>query len=142
MKLLTIFVFSLFLIKGCNNDKALDAAEIEYTANSRGFYQNIVVKNKVLTVLKNRENPSDRKEISLSDAQWKNLVDIMALVDLEQIPALVAPTEKRFYDGAAIAEFKVMVDGKTYQSTAFDHGNPPMELERIINEILKYSQTK
>ena len=61
-------------------------------------------------------------------------------IDLENLPNLKAPTEKRFYDGAAIANLNIIYKGKKYQTSNFDHGFPPMEIKRlfeIVNLLFK-----
>jgi hypothetical protein len=45
---------------------------------------------------------------------------------------LKAPTEKRFYDGAAIGNLSVSHNGETYGTSGFDHGNPPVEIEQLV----------
>jgi len=56
-------------------------------------------------------------------------------VSLEELPNLKSPTEKRFYDGAAVANLKITFKGKTYESVAFDHGNPPVEIEKLVTIV-------
>jgi hypothetical protein len=56
-------------------------------------------------------------------------------LDLENLTNLKAPTEKRFYDGAAIANLKIIYNGKIYQSSDFDHGFPPMQIKRVVEMI-------
>ncbi len=143
MKILTMLFLSLFLAKSCDHsDLSMDKAVVEYTANTRGFYEQITLKNKTISVNKNRNDPSAAESIKVSDAEWEKLTLYFKTLDLENIPNLVAPTEKRFYDGAAIADLKITYDGKVYQSQSFDHGHPPTPIKKIIDEILKYSQQK
>ena len=61
-------------------------------------------------------------------------------MDIEQIPNLKAPTENRFFDGAAIANLKISYKGTIYESASFDHGNPPKEIEPLVKEILSISE--
>ena len=141
MKILTIIFLSLFLAKGCDqSDTSMDNAVVEYTANTRGFYEQITLKNKIILVNKNRNNATDGKIIQVSEDEWKKLTLYFKSIELENIPNLVAPTELRFHDGAAIADLKITYDGKVYQSQSFDHGHPPAPLKKIVDEILKYSQ--
>lgn len=143
MKILTMLFLSLFLAKGCDqSERSMENAVVEYTANSRGFYEQIILKNKTISINKDRNDTSAAKVIKVSDAEWEKLSLDFKTLDLENIPNLVAPTEKRFYDGAAIAGLKITYAGKEYQSQAFDHGHPPMPIKKIIDEILKYSQQK
>ena len=75
------------------------------------------------------------RNLEISKADWKKIIDAFQEVDLEGIAALKSPTEKRFYDGAAIANIKITYQGKTYESQAFDHGNPPVEIGKLVNNI-------
>ena len=70
-----------------------------------------------------------------NEVDWKKMIDAFQEVDLEGIPNLKGPTEKRFYDGAAIANIKVTYKGRTYETNGFDHGNPPVEIEKLVNCI-------
>jgi hypothetical protein len=51
------------------------------------------------------------------------------------VETLKAPSEKRFHDGAAMANLKIVHKEKTYQSKTFDHGTPPKEIEKLVKKI-------
>ena len=116
----------------------METAKIEYTANSRGLYNNTVVENKMVAVTKTR----DGKPVSnsLTDAQWSTLIKEFQKVNLEEISTLKAPTEKRFHDGAAMANLKITYKGKTYESQTFDNGFPPDKIKNLVNTILSFSK--
>ncbi len=137
MKLISLLFLTIFLGKGCNAEQKQDieSAVIEYTANTRGFYQKITVQNQKFTVSKNRDGKDTPSEQKVSSSEWKKIIDAFQEVDLESIPTLKAPTEKRFYDGAAIADLKITYQGKNYKTQPFDHGNPPVEIEKLVNKI-------
>jgi hypothetical protein len=59
---------------------------------------------------------------------------------LDSLPKLKAPTEKRFYDGAAIANFKITFKDSTYETTSFDHGFPPKEIKKFVNKINSFAK--
>jgi hypothetical protein len=46
------------------------------------------------------------------------------------------PTQKRVYDGAAIAELIINYKEKEYQTKNFDHGYPPVEIEKFVNKLV------
>jgi hypothetical protein len=50
---------------------------------------------------------------------------------MDSLAKLKAPTENDLYDGAAIANFKVTFQDKTYETTSFDHGFPPKEIKKL-----------
>lgn len=118
---------------GCEDMKD---TKIEYNAYSRGFYLAVVVKdNNVLVTQKRRAEPTPAK---LSQDDLKAIADMVKDIDLEGIPDLKAPTEKRFYDGAAIATLKITRNGEVYESQAFDHGEPPAALKKLVDKLMTF----
>jgi hypothetical protein len=140
MKIISLLFLTLFLGKNCQsqNNVDLETAKLEYTANSRGLYNNTVVENKTVSVT----NARDGKPVSnsLTDAQWNTLIKEFQKVNLEEIPSLKAPTQKRFHDGAAMADLKITYKGKTYESQTFDNGFPPEKIKNLVNTILSFSK--
>jgi hypothetical protein len=137
MKILSLLFLTIFLGNGCDSAKAQDieTAVIEYTANTRGFYQKITVKNQMLTVSKDRDGNDKPVPSKISDADWKELVDCFKKVELDSLAKLKSPTEKRFHDGAAIANLKITLKDKSYETNSFDHGFPPNEIKKLVNTI-------
>ncbi|REG98981.1 hypothetical protein [Flavobacterium aquicola] len=140
MKFIALLFLTIILGNNCEGQKNVDLADakVEYTANSRGMYNNIAVENKTVFVTKTR----DGKPVSnsLTDAQWNALIKEFQKVNLEEIPNLKAPTQKRFHDGAAMANLKVTYKGKTYESQTFDNGFPPEKIKNLVNTILSFSK--
>jgi hypothetical protein len=54
MKILSLLLLTVFLGKSCvgQNKQDLESAVIEYTANSRGFYQKITIQNQMVLISK------------------------------------------------------------------------------------------
>jgi heat shock protein HslJ len=111
----------------------------EYSALSRGSYKLISVNKKDISVINKREGKPIIQPCN--ETNWNNLVDALKTIDMENISKLEAPSQKRLFDGAAIANFKIIYNGTTYESSSFDHGNPPKELEILVKEILSISES-
>ena len=137
MKLITLFLLCISLCKNCSSSSQNDLknAEVEYTASTRGFYTKITIKNQLISISKDRNATYPAKETNISDADWQELIELFKTIDLKTISTLQAPTEKRFYDGAAIGNLKVNYKEKEYQSSAFDHGFPPEEIKKVVDKI-------
>ena len=137
MKLLSLLFLTIFLGKGCDAEQKQDieSAVIEYTATTRGFYQQIVVQNQKFTVTKDRNGNEKLAQQDISKSDWKKIIEAFQEVDLDGMQDLKGPTEKRFYDGAAIANIKITYKGKIYETNGFDHGNPPIEIEKLVRKI-------
>jgi heat shock protein HslJ len=126
------------LIESVSAVKQNDTVSMEYSAHSKGIYNHIVINQKNISV----ENKRDTTPIIklCSEANWDILLKALKPVDIENIPNLKAPSEKRFYDGAAIANLKIIYNGETYETPSFDHGNPPIEIAALVKEILSISE--
>lgn len=144
MKLFPMILLSLFLSKSCESkaQKDLKTAVLEYTANTRGFYQKITIQNQMVTVSKDRSGNDKPFDTKISDKDWNELVGYFETVELDSLATLKAPTEKRFHDGAAIASLKVTYKDKTYQTEAFDHGYPPEAIKKLVTKINSFAKEK
>ncbi len=144
MKLFTVVLLSIFLSKSCScqtkND--LKTAVLEYTANTRGFYQKITIQDQMVSVSKDRSGNDKPVATKISEKDWKELVGYFETIELDSLPTLKAPTEKRFYDGAAIANLKVTYKDKIYETADFDHGYPPAVLKKLVAKINSFAKEK
>ncbi|MEO8253262.1 MAG: hypothetical protein ABI554_02660 [Flavobacterium sp.] len=135
MKILSLLFLTIFLGKGCDGDikQNIKTAQLVYTAQTRGFSQEIIIEKKRVSITENRK--AEAVKTKIKNADWKELIALFEEVNLEEIKNLKAPTEKRFYDGAAIANLKITYEGKVYESQSFDHGFPPEGIKKIVNKI-------
>lgn len=140
MKKLFTFVLSVFLLSSCGPKMTQEVKEstITYQALSRGFYLNVEIKGDKMTII--RERQSLGKDYVLSNADFKEVSRLYQKVTLKELENYKAPTEKRFYDGAAIGNLTVNYQGKIYSSQGFDHGNPPVEIAEFINKIVSFTE--
>ena len=135
----TIYSFILIILaSGCPQED-IKLASVQYEAISRGlFYKTQIVEGQI-TVQRTRSE-TDIEKIACKSADWKQLKAIVAEIDPTLIGELKAPSAKSHYDAAAIASLTVQVDGKTYTSNSFDHGNPPKELKPLVDYVLQLSE--
>lgn len=140
MKLLSLLFLTIFLGKGCEgvSQQNIEKAQLVYTVNSRGFFQEISIEKHTASIKNDRKVKAVQTKIS--DADWKELIALFKKVNLEEIKNLKSPTEKRFYDGAAIANLKINYGGKSYESQSFDHGFPPVEIKKIVTKINSFAK--
>nr|WP_294936065.1 hypothetical protein [uncultured Flavobacterium sp.] len=113
---------------------------IEYEATTRGFYLKFRVENQTLYIAKDRNAPTLMQATPISDADWKEIEALAKAVDLDKVKDFKWPTEKRFYDGAAHATVTFSIGRAKYPSQGFDHGYPPVEIEKLINKIVALAE--
>ncbi|RXM42611.1 hypothetical protein [Flavobacterium sp. YO64] len=140
MRILSFLLLTIFIGTSCSSQKNADMTktQLEYTAVSRGIYKKIIVQNKTATVTNGRN--TEAVEIKIDEAKWKQIATEFSKINLENIPNLKAPTEKRFYDGAAIGNLKVTQNQKTYETKGFDNGFPPKEIEKLVNLLIDFAK--
>ncbi len=138
MKAITLIFLTLFLSKSCSQESKKDITNttIEYVANTRGFYQKTIIKNQMISISKDRDEKGNGETTTISNEDWKTLIGYFETLDLDSLATYKDPTQKRFYDGAAIANLKIVYKEKEYMTTDFDHEFPPVEIEKLVNKIV------
>ena len=140
MKALLLILTLFVLDKGCSKSQInQEAITLEYSAMSRGKFLEIKINKKNVLVKKNRNNTEDTSKTCTKN-EWERLTKALKNINIENIPHLKAPSNNRFFDGAAIANLTIIYEGNTYKSESFDHGNPPKEIAQLVKEILSISE--
>jgi hypothetical protein len=144
MKLISYILFTLFLSKGCVNQPKQDFSKsiLTYTAETRGYFMQITIEDKELRISKDRETRLPSVRIPLTAADQKKVLAMVKAIDVPNLSQLKAPTEKRFYDGAAIGNLSVTHNGETFGTAGFDHGNPPVEIEQLVAFMNAFDKTE
>lgn len=138
MKAVGIILLTFFLGKGCSNEAQNDISKavLQYEAHTRGYHLKVVISNQMATISQARTPDSPSEQIKISDKDWKELIGFFEKINLEELPNLKDPSQKRFYDGAAIAQLKVRYQDTNYETNAFDHKNPPDEIQKLVDKIV------
>lgn len=142
MKVITMILLTIFLGKSCSQETKndLENSSIEYIANTRGYYQKITIQNQEVSISKNRNEEGKGTTTKISDADWKELVNVFETIQLDSLSTYKDPTQKRFYDGAPMAKLKITYKEKEYESLNFDHGFPPVEIEKLVTKIVSFGK--
>lgn len=125
------------LLSAIKKEDNIDVS-FEYSAISRGAYKLIKINQKSISSTTTQNGKSNKKACNKAD--WQKLINAFKTFEVDNISNLKAPSEKRFFDGAAIANLKITYNGKIYESQSFDHGNPPKEISALVKEILSISE--
>jgi hypothetical protein len=139
MKTLIVCILTILLGKGCNSEdlNEMSKANITYEAHTMGYFLKINIENNILSIQDKRDG--DLRSRSLTDSEVKELAFLFKSVSLEQFKDYKGPTQKRFYDGAAIAGLTVEYGGETYATESFDHMEPPVEIAAFVYKLVTYA---
>lgn len=140
MKKIIAIVLVLAACFGCASQSSLKKQSadvtIAYKAMTRGRQLNIVYKNDTIAANSGSGMAISSSNTALSATQKEDLFRLLEKVDLDGMQSLKSPTNKRMYDGAMIANITVTVKEKVYESSSFDHGNPPAEIAALVNKLI------
>ena len=167
MKTIALVFLSLFLTKSCQPKKETTenvpvaevvqtektksemtenpiqaGTKVEYEALSRGFFSKIVFENNQLTIASDRNNAEKGTVVMLTKEDASAISNLVKAVNLDELPNLKAPSEKRMYDGAAHANLTITSNGKVYTGAGFDGGNPPAAIAKLVSKLVSYSEKK
>ena len=131
MKTLILSILALFSINNCKQENI----ELNYIAQSRGFFLEIELQSNILKVTNQRGN--EAKERQLSKIEQEELRNIVTSTDFDNVETL--DSTKSHYDAAAMASLTLTLDGNNHEFE-FDHGNPPRKLESFVNKIITLSE--
>jgi len=124
------------LVKTQQNSNKITA--FEYTSTSRGRYLKIEASDKAFYISKTKTNKPIKKLFSVDT--WRTLLLASDTISIENLSNLKAPSKTHQFDGAPLARLKITSKGQTYESVAFDHGNPPQEIAVLVNHLLSIAE--
>lgn len=139
MRIIFALILPLFFLNcATKTTQKMQESSIVYEAVTRGFYMKAEIQGNKMTLVRDRN--AEPVVCVLSEKDLNELDKMFQKVNLKDIELYKAPTEKRFYDGAAIGTLNVSYEGKNYNTQAFDHGNPPAEIAEFINKIVSFTE--
>ena len=108
---------------------------ITYQASTRGFFEKIWINQEHIN-FSNDYNLDVSESSKYPDTLWNELEKMVNELDLDSLSNLEAPSKSSHHDAAAAATLQIELNGKTYKTPIFDHGNPPKSIENIVNKVL------
>ena len=109
--------------------------EIKYEAHTRGFFLELIAKNKALEHFDHFERLKSTTKI-LNARQWNELMSLVNEIEQKKISKVEAPSNLRHTDAAAFARLTLIFEKDTFSSKYFDHKNPPKLIRPIVEKIL------
>ncbi|OCK52443.1 hypothetical protein BA768_12710 [Chryseobacterium sp. CBo1] len=101
--------------------------------------------NRIFTLTNGKLETSlngNSKTEEITQDNWAKISEAAEKINLEGISKLESPSTKRYSDAAFASFITITKNGTEYQSSEFDAGNPPVELNNLYDEIKKVIETK
>lgn len=118
--------------------RSSDVKKIEVTEQTRGT-------NRIITFIQGSKITSvngSESVVTLSSADWNNIIKQIGLIDLTKISTLQSPTEGRATDRALASAIIITTGKETFTSSSFDAGIPPKELEGLYRILIDRTKPK
>jgi len=129
LKKIPLYLLFLILVYSCGSQNLEEKNMIvTLSAQTRGASKIIIITN----IEGGYKTLHQEKLFSLSDKEKQQLNSFVSNVNLSEISQLIAPSQKRFSDGALAADLEIQIGEKIYNSSQFDYDNPPKELKNLI----------
>lgn len=112
---------------------------VKYQALTRGSFDFILISKNGISISKDANLQVIEKH-NIDTKQWEALKTLIEAVDLETLQNLKPPSQKHQYDGAPHATLAIQIGDVEYLTPTFDHGNPPLEIEALVNKVLSVKE--
>lgn len=112
---------------------------ITYKTSTRDSFEYVSISKSNITISEDR-NLQTLTNYSCEEEDWKALNNLIENTALETMYMLKAPSDKRLFDAAAEATLAIQLGDIQYLSPVFDHGNPPKEIEALVNKVLSIKE--
>lgn len=117
-----------------------DIINITYQAFSRGSFFLVKINKGYIEKTSDRSfKNSVSKKCPKED--WVTILHLIKNIDLEKIKEFIPPSDRRASDAARHGQLIIYSETKTFTSTYFDHGNPPKEIQQLVNTILSLAES-
>ncbi|APY08339.1 hypothetical protein BWZ20_08530 [Winogradskyella sp. J14-2] len=113
--------------------------KVIYNTSSRSSFKHIEISKTKIKISKDRTLKTTRS-YACDKQDWQALEELLNNAVVEHLDALEAPTDKRLYDGAPHATLAVIKGDVEMMTPTFDHGNPPKEIETLVNKVLSMAE--
>lgn len=110
-----------------------------YEASTRGRFLQIKVFPKQIEVF-NAQGVTEPILQEISKEEWENIVAAVNNIELQTINTLSPPSNDRARDAALAAQVTIKNDQGVYNSSIFDHKNPPAALEKLVNQVFSITE--
>lgn len=116
-----------------------DKTYINYKVSSRNSFEYILLSQTEMQ-LSTDKYLKKIDSLPMAEKDWATLINLLDSIDTQNLDKLKAPTDKRLYDGAAHATLSVIKGDVEMMTPSFDHGNPPKEIEALVNKVLSIKE--
>lgn len=140
-------IFSIFIVfltfTSCENTKILNDNNLKLVRMEMSTLGNasLLEINGDQILMKTRERDGSREgkvnSSSKTDTKvWREVLQILSKMDLNQFENWPAPTDKRLYDGARAVTITLETSEGNIVALPFDEGEPPVQMKELYEFLV------
>ncbi|QYA25051.1 hypothetical protein G3I01_05850 [Gramella sp. MT6] len=133
------FIIILFAANDCSNQDAESINSITYETFTRGSTTLYTITPEKIHLKSTGLNASENAN-SITNKDWKMLLEKLEDVDVSRINQLKAPSDSRASDAAPHAILSIRKNDTIYKTNSFDHGNAPETIKPLVEAILRLAE--
>ncbi|WP_026932732.1 hypothetical protein [Christiangramia echinicola] len=135
---LALFIF-LFSENDCSNQEVSNTESFSYETFTRGSSTMYTVTPEGIKVKSTGLNAKEDSN-SITEEEWKSLLNRLEEINASEMSKLKAPSDDRASDRGLHAILSVRKNDTIYKTNSFDHGNPPTEVQPLVEAILRLAE--
>lgn len=142
LKALFILLWATLANTGCYAQKQKLEPDFKaiYKAQTRGSILEYTVDNTNINAFsKGIEGKNGKTALKTDDKE--TIIALIGAIELDRITELIPQSRGYTSDRALMANVLIITNRKEYESSTFDHGNPPTQLIPLIDKILALAET-
>ena len=138
---ITFLALFIFLVSenDCSNQEVNNTESFSYETFTRGSTTMYTVTPERIKVKSTGLNSNENSN-SITKEEWNSLLDNLKKIDASEMSKLKAPSDDRASDRGLHAILSVRKNDTIYKTNSFDHGNPPAEVQPLVEAILRLAE--
>ncbi len=132
-------IMVLFAANECSYQEQHNIDIITYETFTRGSSTMYTVSPESIKIKGTGINAGE-KSGTISNQDWKSLLEVLSKVDASRLNQLKAPSDSRASDAALHAILSVRKNDTIYKTNSFDHGNAPITVKPLVEAILRLAE--
>ncbi|MFK7832438.1 MAG: META domain-containing protein [Winogradskyella sp.] len=116
-----------------------DNTAVKYQASSQQDFNFILISKSRILISKDK-GLQDMNTYQIKPEDWNALYKLIESIDVETIHQLTPPSTKHQFDGAPHTTLAIIKGDVEYMTPTFDEGNPPQQIEALVNKVLSITK--
>jgi len=140
MKITIVSILLMFLtVNDCSERAVQEITTVTYNTFTRGSSTEVIISSEEIQIESKGLEPG-KTTATIAKKDWEAIMAEIHKIDLSKLDQFEAPSQSRASDASAHATLSIVSKGTQYETSNFDHGNPPEALKPLVEAILRLAE--